>query len=226
MVGDDGIPGSGPEEHSGLEPDDSVGPAGRPRRSAANHGTNGWPESRSKPDDEGESEAEFGDDEEDAHVPEESEDDDEFDEEEAMVDDDLDQPASLVIKLSITPPKLRTVMSPIDQGPNMLPTPDAQDWKVDASIPETQFVEMQDAPVPRGHSTSAELAKKEQTPEPEINTPQTQPQTSPAHLADKIITVESHVLPATTSTSLAFRGSPEKPHAQLASPTGALNGAN
>ncbi len=95
----------------------SVGPTGRPRRSAAvNHGTNGWSaaaaasKTRSRSynsvdddeDDEDESEPDLGDDEEEDHVPEESEDDedededeedageDDLNEDEEMADEDLD----------------------------------------------------------------------------------------------------------------------------------------
>lgn len=86
----------------------SVGPTGRPRRSAAtNHGTNGWPSSRSQAynsaDDDDESEPDLGDDEED-HIPDESEEEDDFDEDVEMADDDggLDASTqSMVIKLKV-----------------------------------------------------------------------------------------------------------------------------
>ncbi|KAI1815992.1 hypothetical protein GGS20DRAFT_277731 [Poronia punctata] len=95
----------------------SVGPGGRPRRSAAaNHGTNGWSsknkkeyDSMEEDDEEDESEPDLGDDEDD-HVPDaESEDDDEdvedaFDEDEEMVDDDVkDNVRSMVVKLKYSP---------------------------------------------------------------------------------------------------------------------------
>jgi hypothetical protein len=229
MVAGDSAPASVHGDNSEMEHDKALGSSGRPRRSAANQGSNGWPESRRSGSDE-ESEAEFGDDEDDAHVPEESEDEEEFDEEEGMAEDDLeDQPQSLVVKLSITPPKLRTVLSPIDSGPNMLPTPDAQDWKVDAPIPESRTVEMPDAPapapppVPEPQSVPLAQNKRGQTPDLRENTPQTK--TSPADVAEKTEKTEPPVSPSAISpTPLAFRGSPEKSHAQLASPSGNLNG--
>lgn len=232
MVAGESAPGSVHGDHSEMEHDDSLGPSGRPRRSAAHQGANGWSEHQSRQggSDE-ESEAGFGDDEDDAHVPEESEDEDEFDEEEAMVEDDIDdQPQSLVVKLSVTPPKLRTVLSPIDQGPNMLPTPDAQDWKVEAPVPESQTIEMQDAPAPapvtapETNSMPPEQTNREKTPQPQINTPQTH--TSPADIADKVAGIDAPTLSAIPATNLAFRGSPEKPHAQLASPSEDVNGTN
>jgi hypothetical protein len=97
----------------------SVGPGGRPRRSAAvNHGTNGWASKKKEytsmddemDDDEDDSEPELGDDEDD-HVPdadseddEEEEEEDVFDEDEAMVEDDLaDSSKSMVVKLKYSP---------------------------------------------------------------------------------------------------------------------------
>ncbi|EFY90764.1 hypothetical protein MAC_03127 [Metarhizium acridum CQMa 102] len=213
MVAGDSAPGSIQGENSELEHDHSIGTSGRTRRPAANQDTNNWSERNSQGDgtDE-ESEAEFGDDEEDAHVPEESEDEDDFDEAEAMVEDDLDdQRQTLVVKLSVTTPKLRTVLSPIDEGPNMLPTPDTQDWKVDTTVPETRTVEMQDVPAPEAHTIPSERVRKEPT------------QTSSGDVTEKIDAIRAPTLSGIPSTSLAFRGSPEKPHAQLASPSGDFN---
>jgi hypothetical protein len=110
---------------SEVEHDNSLGPTGRPRRAAApsqhSNGRGDAQEAPSESDEDG-TEAEFGDDEDDvdAHVPEESEEEeDEFDENEAMVADDIDdQPQSLLVKLSVTPPKLRTVLLPNMQAVN------------------------------------------------------------------------------------------------------------
>ncbi|RYP51383.1 hypothetical protein DL768_003252 [Monosporascus sp. mg162] len=83
----------------------SVGPTGRPRRSAAvNHGTNGWSSAKTRgrsynsmdedeDEDEDESEPDLGEDEEEDHVPDETEDeedDDDLDEDEEMADDEAD----------------------------------------------------------------------------------------------------------------------------------------
>lgn len=115
------------EDARSKEP--SVGPGGRPRRSAAvNHGTNGWTSSSTKKtkgynsmddemdEDEDDSEPDLGDDEEDDHIPdaeseedeeeeeEEGEGDDEFDEDEVMADEDLDNESeSMVVKLKYSP---------------------------------------------------------------------------------------------------------------------------
>ncbi|KHN95121.1 uncharacterized protein MAM_07006 [Metarhizium album ARSEF 1941] len=216
MVADDSAPGSTRGENSELEHDDSIAASGRPSGPAAYQDTNGWSKHNSGGDgSDEESEAEFGDDEEDAHVPEESESEDDFDDEEAMVEDDLDdQRQSLVVKLSVTPPNLRTVLSPIDEGPNMLPTPDTQDWKVDATVQETRTVEMQDAPAPEAHSIPLDQIMTEQT------------QTSSADIAEKMDAIRVPTISAISSTPLAFRGSPEKTHAQLASPSGDFNDTN
>lgn len=92
----------------------SVGPTGRPRRSAAvNHGTNGWTSSRKRKSDEYESDEDedspdLGDDEEeeDEHVPDLSDEDEEDADEEELEDDNMDledtaPPRHLVVKLSV-----------------------------------------------------------------------------------------------------------------------------
>ena len=102
----------------------SVGPTGRPRRSAAvNHGTNGWSSAGKKAgrnssynsmdDDEDESEPDLGDDEEEDHVPDETdeEEEEEFneddgeDEEMADGDDPSDDssPKSHIITMKVSP---------------------------------------------------------------------------------------------------------------------------
>ncbi|CAM1505578.1 Fc.00g112150.m01.CDS01 [Cosmosporella sp. VM-42] len=211
-------PGSVKEDTPDFEKESSLGPTGRPRRSAAvNHGTNGWAgtSTRSRRNttdsDEEESEAEFGDDEEDADalVPEDSEEEDEFDEAEAMVEDDLDdQPRSLVVKLSVSSPKLRNILGHNAQAGNILASPISlqKDTKVDT--PEAPLVEMQDAPAlgsniasknDAGHTAEGMTEQNLSSPERNINCAERAPPT-PATI---------HVTP------LAFRGSPEKPHAQL-----------
>lgn len=171
--------------------------AGTSRRSAAaNHETN-----QSMDTDE-ESEAEFGDDEDDvdAQIPEESEDEDEF-KDEAMDEEDLEmQSQTLVVKLSVTPPKLKGVLAPSE----LLPTSNEGDVKekdVTAGPPDT--------PTP-----------KQQVFEPEVLVP-----TSGVKMTERHVTpeaVDRQALgplgqPNISSTSLAFRGSPEKQPAQLVS---------
>ncbi|UNI14398.1 hypothetical protein JDV02_001029 [Purpureocillium takamizusanense] len=219
MVAGASAPGSVHGEGSEVDRDTSAGPSGRPRRSAAAHqnGMNGWDDGHSQQpsagtDDE-ESEAEFGDDEGDAHVPEESEDEDEFDDDEAMVEDDLDDhPQSLVVKLSVTPPKLRTALAPVGQATAMLPTPDAQDWKSNVSTPRGPAVDTEESPIQDSISVAAGSLK-------EIS------DSSPLPAG-----VERHATPPPSdqpfelqrpptngpvaAASLAFRGSPEKHQAQ------------
>lgn len=183
-------------------PDDTLevateNPAGRPRRSAAaNSGANG-----SVGSDE-ESEAEFGDDEDDvdAQIPEESEDEDEF-KDEAMDEDDLDmEPQTLVVKLSVTPPKLRGVLTPSDQAANILPSSSGGNLKETSTGPP-------DTPTPNQQAfgtfvpgSGAKAAERHVTPEP----------------AGQQAADQSPMPSIVPATSLAFRGSPEKqPAAQL-----------
>ncbi|GKU13336.1 unnamed protein product [Fusarium langsethiae] len=199
-------PGSVQGDTSDAEKDTSVGPTGRPRRSAAvNHGTSGSAEPKktsrrnASDDSDEESEAEFGDDEEDVeHVPGESEDEDELDEDEVMADDDdLDEHnQSLVVKLSVTPPKLRNVLESNTQAVNKLPT-SSSDKAAEESRPSGEtVVEMEDAP--------AAIPSKESQPKA-----QQSPNTDP-DFAER-----QNSTPGTIhATSLAFRGSPDKTHAQ------------
>lgn len=250
MTGED-TADSAQGEMSEFDQESSVGPTGRPRRSAAlNYGTNGMSESRerghrgnSMDSDEAESEADFGDDEDDvdAHVPEEfDKGEEEFEAEEVMGEDDIEaDPKSLVVKLEVTPPKLRTVLSPVEPGPNALPTPDGQDsldWKVKPETPISPLVDMSDAPPQEGAAKDALSVAPETkpaeiqpttdststAPEPagEVRTndtaqPGTPEETTKAEEDSKsIVTSEAPNAMALPSTSLAFRGSPEKPHAQ------------
>ncbi|KAM0252513.1 hypothetical protein ACHAQJ_007688 [Trichoderma viride] len=169
---------------------------GRPRRSAAaNLGAN------DSMDTDEESEAEFGDDEDDveAQIPEESEDEDEF-KDEAMDEDDLEmQPQTLVVKLSVTPPKLRGVLTSNEllptsgegnlkdtvAGPPDTPTPNQQVFETGVFVP-----------VP-----GAKMAERHVTPE----------------AADRQAIDQTSISSAVPATSLAFRGSPEKQPAQLVS---------
>jgi hypothetical protein len=194
----------------------SVGPSGRPRRSAAvNHGTNGWASSKSKKkahssddelddDDEDESEPDLGDDEDD-HVPDaDSEEDeeedepeeeevaDELDQDEAMADEDdpNDTHKSMVVKLKYSPKANGTTMN--------LDAFRYEDKEKSRSADDTRA-----SPSPRAEEKSedsiavATIGKKKQTtPEPTTHT-------------------STPVLNSLPSTSLAFRRSPEKQHKQL-----------
>lgn len=198
------------DDLSEFDEENSIGPTGRPRRSAAvNHGTNGWTTAESKlrrahtDSDASESEADFGDDEEDADVPahEESEAEDDFDEDEAMIDDDLETGSkSLVVKLAVTAPNLRTVLSPVDQPTDTLPTPDTQDWPA------------KDMPLPQTTNVATEEVKVQVTPDTSLepNNPALE------QASDSVAQSAKPAAPASpvATTSLAFRGSPEKPPPQ------------
>ncbi|KAF5660782.1 hypothetical protein FHETE_8773 [Fusarium heterosporum] len=200
-------PGSVQGDASDVEKESSVGPSGRPRRTAAvNHGTSGWSENNRGPrrgaidDSDEESEAEFGDDEEDIdeHIPDESEGEEEFDEDERMADDDLeaDENRSLVVKLSVTPPKLRNVLGSNPQAGNKLPTPSSDKGDAERGHSEAPNVEMEDAPA--ATPSKEPQATTQQSPIPD--------QDSTEH--------QENISAAIHATSLAFRGSPEKTHAQ------------
>ncbi|OAA74589.1 hypothetical protein LEL_08170 [Akanthomyces lecanii RCEF 1005] len=222
-AGDDSTAVSVQGDYSEAEQEGSVGATGRPRRSATAGSANGWSETngrgrsrRSSMDsDDGVSEAEFGDDEEDAdaQVPAESDpEEDEFDEDEAMVDDDIDERRqSLVVNLAVKAPNLKTALSPIDPAPNALLAPDAEDQKpAPADMPTTTAtdVAMKDLPAPQ-----AEARKKTESPTG------TKPTEQSSYRSDtKPVQTEPDAKAASpvalSSASLAFRGSPEKKHLQ------------
>ncbi|KAH7170534.1 hypothetical protein EDB81DRAFT_169173 [Dactylonectria macrodidyma] len=207
-------PGSVQGDTSELEKESSVGPTGRPRRSAAvNHGTTGWlaKTTRSRQateDSDDESEADFGDDEEDVdeHLPEESEEEDEFDEDKAMVEEDLgDQPQSLVVKLSVTPPQLKRVMTPKWKADKIVPSPNSYEKDEGSKAP---LIEMEDAPTttPLKNTTDMEAGSK-------VATLASQAEQTPESNS-KAIDYQAGTPASIHATPLAFRGSPEKPHAR------------
>lgn len=222
---------SGPNSVKGDTPDldaeDSTGPSGRPRRTAATaQGANAWngSESRSRRNtsagSDEESEAEFGDDEEDAdeHVPEESEDDDEFDEDEAMVEDDLDEPPqSLVVKLSVTPPKLQTALSPTEEKPNTDLRVSTPSREPTANMPTPNVAgrseEEQGEPAPTTDKATPNGIKITNPMADGAHTglkvdPSVRPRT-PEHPAEPLAEKTAN-LAAAPATSLVFRGSPDK----------------
>ena len=234
-AGGDSAPGSIQGDTPEFDEETSVGPTGRPRRSAAaTHAGNGWTGSEQRPrrnasmDSDEESEGDFGDDEDDhdAHVPEESDEEDEFDEEEAMVDDDLDdKPRSLMVKLSVTPPKLRGALVPIDhQVANTLPTRITQDEKpLASSEAQALDVKMAQAPLDKSsvnvaHPTSDSVLVGGASANVKASTPEPAGRAEEAELAK-----ESSI----TATPLAFRGSPEKqPTQAISQPFNGINGGD
>ncbi|KAG6004876.1 hypothetical protein E4U21_000652 [Claviceps maximensis] len=234
MVAGDSASESVQEEQSEVEHDRSIETAERSRRSAAHQRTsNGQIDVSRERESAVESEDDFGDDEDEkyVHVPaeesedeDENEDEDEFFNEEAAADGDVsEKPQSLVVKLSVTSPKLRTALTPFDQTPNMLPTPDAHDWKIDANVSESKTVEMQDALVAGATSNLTKSSKKQQSPPLMANTRQTETLNSPTNPTEEKNHIDAQGLPEVIPTSLAFRGSPEKPRAQIASAPEAAN---
>ncbi|KAM3557285.1 hypothetical protein MY1884_004604 [Beauveria asiatica] len=222
-AGDDSATASVQGEYSEADREGSLGATSRPRRSAATAPANGngWGEingrgrsrQRSADSDDAVSEAGFGDDEEDAeaHVPQESEsEEDEFDDDEAMVDDDIDDnPKSLVVKLAITAPNLRTALSPVESVPNALPTPDMEDRKTAPAETLTTAVAdviMEDSPAPpaEGEKDSNLTAEIEPTGKSTCK--------SEARIENAVAGATATSPAALPSAPLAFRGSPEKKH--------------
>ncbi|KAK7908610.1 hypothetical protein PG985_015913 [Apiospora marii] len=198
----------------------SVGPTGRPRRSAAvNHSTNGWaPSTRARgqksmdDEEEDESEPDLGDDEED-HVPEESDEEDEEEEDEdelaeeedeVMGDDDEeadldDSPKSMVVKLKV--PKKNGEGD--DDGPSKLNLSKfrydgASDAKSAKSPIEPEKTEDSISVAPR----KAKKGSKEGTPEPAAKRTSTGLQAQRPPLTPSTSSLQS--------TSLAYRESPDK----------------
>ncbi|KAI1143977.1 hypothetical protein F5Y05DRAFT_12925 [Hypoxylon sp. FL0543] len=202
----------------------SLGPTGRPRRSAAvHHGTNGWAPTSKKnkeynsmddemedydeDEDEDDSEPEHGYDGED-HVPEEdSEEEDEFDEDEEMVDDDLDDSngkETMMVKLKL-PSKRKT---PESNGSALNLDSYRYNGQKDSSTDQATPAAV-DGP-----------SKKEATPEEKseevISVATTRKQATPEKQSAVASNEQSHRAPATPalnslqSTSLAFRESPDK----------------
>jgi hypothetical protein len=197
-----------------MSQENSIGPTGRPRRSAAvHHSMNGWSSSKRKSeeypsdeDDEG-SEPELGDDEEeDEHVPDESEEDEEEFED---VGEDIGD------ELGVGLPKPRLVITlPIkaaigtDGKAKMI----RQNVNATGSTNGTTAVSNgsngQDAqrvmPQERREEKMAEvISVAVKGPASSPNVPAVEPATTP---------VQAPLTPSSgPSTSLAFRGSPEKP---------------
>lgn len=199
-----------------MDQEDSVGPTGRPRRSAAvHHGMNGWASKKRKSeeyesDDEDVSEPDFGDDEDD-HVPDESDVDEEEFEEDVEMDDDLDDTTkpSLVIKLPIK------AAVDADGRAKMFPEGTAIAEKPRSSRPVHRNVVVSD----ESESTDGPEYKPVAAPEPEKSADvisvafKGATQVPDAHPADACITAASGPLTPSRkpSTALAYRESPEKP---------------
>ncbi|KAK0645933.1 hypothetical protein B0T16DRAFT_412238 [Cercophora newfieldiana] len=234
------VQGDGDSQHG-----DSVGPTGRPRRSAAvNHSMSGWGTKKRKSqeydsDDEDDgSEPDFGDDE-DEHVPdEEDEEEDEFDED-VLMDDDLDDDLedamnerfmfTFPIRVAIDEDnKARKIPGPpilaaINKQPKLTKHPRAAHRNV---VISDESDEKDESESNRGDSTdvadeTAELVREPEGPAAEVIAVATKQVVSPPD--EPIPAVKGLDAPigtpskppltpsSGTPTSLAFRGSPEKP---------------
>ncbi len=202
-----------------MQDDVSVGPTGRPRRSAAvNHGTNGWSQKKKRKSDEYESEEdedsepEFGDDEEeDEHVPDESdEDEDEFAEDEMMDDDLEDSKLSLVVKLPI-----KAAIGSDGKAVALPEEPSSAEKNRHARVAHRNVIVSEESSSADSDARAyPESDEKPVADEISVATkPARRPTPDPA-TAIKVVNVGTPV-PLTPSsgppTSLAFRGSPEKP---------------
>lgn len=195
------VQGDTPDTNSKQE--DLVGANGRPTRAAARargaNGRMGQDEDSMGDNDEDEpSEPDYGDSEgDDEHVPHDSNEEEESDEEE-LLDEDLDVQGDrkLVVKLAVDKTKLQGVAA---VG---LPSPVIETADVDMS----HDVDMKDAPA-EDKATGVDLPRQP-TPEPTINT-NSEKNGSRTPAAE------------VTETSLAFRGSPEKPQAPQPAPVDA-----
>jgi hypothetical protein len=204
----------------------SVGPTGRPRRSAAvNHGTNGWTASRKRKSEEYESEddedsPDLGDDEEEEeeHVPDESDEDEDLDEDQ-LEDDNMDledtaPPRHLVVKLSVKKAvdqdgKEKLVPSVTVPGkPNPRPThahrnvimSDDEESEAEQNTADTSLQPSEEKPAEESISVAAKPSPAPAVPPPaKENMPPSSTSTKPDITS-----------PSAPSTSLAFRGSPEK----------------
>ncbi|KAI8964101.1 hypothetical protein F5Y11DRAFT_117759 [Daldinia sp. FL1419] len=209
----------------------SVGPTGRPRRSAAvNHGTNGWAATKkskggkaeySSDDemgdyDEDDSEPELGDDEDD-HVPDgdsdedEDEDEDEFNEDEEMVDDDLDDDNgkdSMMVKLKLPAKMSDSSGSTINLDEYRYNGKKENSKASTTSHKESGVAQKDSTPEEKSEEViSVATTKKQTTPDPE-------PATA-AKNEQRQCPPSTPALNSLQSTSLAFRESPDKVHQAL-----------
>ncbi|KAK0710966.1 hypothetical protein B0H67DRAFT_492836 [Lasiosphaeris hirsuta] len=215
----------GDAQNEDAEMEDSAVITGRPRRSAAvNHGTTGWAakkrksqEYESDEEDEEGSEPDFGDDEEDEHVPETEEEEDEFEEDVEMDDDLEDVPNQRLIfkfpirvtfdennkvkRLPSPPVEVEQRKNPRAVHRNIVVTDESESAdSTDATRDSTEAVPELEEPA----AEVIAVATKRVTPSGEPATKETANVTAGTP-------VKSPLTPSSGPTSLAFRGSPEKP---------------
>ncbi|KAK1986804.1 hypothetical protein LZ30DRAFT_249507 [Colletotrichum cereale] len=180
------VNGDSEDSHQQSEP--AVGPGGRPRRAAAtNHGTNGWSAKSTRT----RGHKHMDDDDEDDVVSEPDLGDDEEehvpDETEEDDEEDLDEDVEMADDDLVDEPRKSLIVKlSVKKSPTTtktaMITPASEDDKAMANNDEL---------------VDEIIAKpKERTPEPVIN----------------VATNKQPLSPAAVQTSLAFRGSPDKPH--------------
>lgn len=215
------VQGDGHGEDTEMK-DEPVSRTGRPRRSAAvNHGMNGWtPKKRgargyeSDESEEG-SEPDFGDDEEDEHVPEdEDEDEEEFEEDELMDEDLEDAPsASLIFKFPVRVTFDENNRVQRLPGPPIVVDKHKHPRAAHRNVVMSEESESSDAgqeakfepePLPPAAEVIAVATKKATAPGPGGDVGKPGAETEAAVKSPPTPTSEP-------STSLAFRGSPEMP---------------
>ncbi|KAI0902130.1 hypothetical protein F4806DRAFT_27018 [Annulohypoxylon nitens] len=200
----------------------SVGPSGRPRRSAAvNHGTNGWAPSSKKGrgynsmDDDMEdydsqedySEPELGDDGDAEPEDDSEEEEDEYDEDEEMVDDDLgdSNKESMMVKLKL-PSKKQNLSDANGSAFNLDDyryTRKKEDTKSkSSSSTDSSSIQKDHTPEEKSEETiSVATTRKQPTPEKSRNS---------AHSDKPNHRPTTPAVNALQSKSLAFRESPDK----------------
>ncbi|KJZ78982.1 hypothetical protein HIM_01755 [Hirsutella minnesotensis 3608] len=207
MVPGESAPGSVQGDASEYEKEEPTEITGRPRRTAAaQHGTNGWKShersgdsSADSDDDEG-SEAEYGDDEDDADalIPEEYEDEEGMDEDEMASDD---RPRSLVVRLSVKAERLRDICTE-DRSSNSSPSAKVEEEQHGATCTkDIDMAEAGDMPAKDSISVADEPAKEPEHSLTAMGDKEPNETSPPNH---------SNIASATAATELAFRGSPEK----------------
>lgn len=212
------VQGDTPETRDVEMEDVSVGPTGRPRRSAAvHHGMNGWSSKQQRPDDEYDSDAEdedsapdLGDEEED-HIPDDTDvDEEEFEDDDGSlgdVDEPQGHPQTLVVKFPILVKFEKTtgrcVKLPLpstrpdtSQSAPPLSSRDTASRTSTSEAPDSESQSPRSAPVRTGEEISVASNMRPGTPD--------------ANVAATGATPKSILTPS-NGVALAFRGSPEKP---------------
>lgn len=214
--------------------EESVGPTGRPRRSAAaNHSRNGWATRKRKSqeydsEEDEDSEPDFGDDEEDEHVPDlddEEEEEEEFDDDVLM--DEVDELGGRVDERFMFTFPIRVTFdenNKVKRLPGPPPGPADKHKHPRTAHRNVVMSEESDSGETTDVQAEPEVVMEPEGPAAEVIAvatkqlaPTSQPVLSNAPTMAEVTTgtqVKPALNPANGApTSLAFRGSPEKPQA-------------